>query len=142
MVHKSFSVAEARRRIDKTFRAIADECEDEVLDTIFTQAALLAASQRRVVPVEEGDLRQSIRVEKGRRKFQVLVKAGGPLTTKPVRNSEKGNSPTYDYALAQEFGTEKMPKNPFFYPVYRARRKDIKAAVRKAVKKAVVKAVR
>ena len=45
-----------------------------------------------------------------------VVRAGGETTTRPVK---EGQSETYDYALAQEFGTQKMFANPFFWPAYR-----------------------
>ncbi len=60
----------------------------------------------------------------------VVVRAGGPETTIPVRNAEKGNAPNYDYAFAQEFGTSKMQPNAFFYPGYHARKKLVQRQVR------------
>lgn len=44
------------------------------------------------------------------------------------------------YARFQEFGTRKMPANPFFYPVWRARRKTVKARVGRAIRAAIKKA--
>jgi len=61
----------------------------------------------------------------------VVLLAGGPATTKPVRdNKSGGGSPEYDYALAQEFGTSKMEPNAFFYPGYNARKKLVQRQVR------------
>jgi HK97 gp10 family phage protein len=41
------------------------------------------------------------------------------------------------YARFQEFGTVKMPANPFFFPVWRARRKRIKSRISRAISKGI-----
>ena len=41
------------------------------------------------------------------------------------------------YARFQEFGTVKMAANPFFYPVWRANKRRIKARLSRAVRKAI-----
>jgi len=41
-----------------------------------------------------------------------------------------------------EFGTEKMPARPFFFPVWRARRKKIRARIAAAMRKAIRDAIR
>lgn len=67
------------------------------------------------------------------------IEAGGPTTTKPVR---EGQSATYDYALAQEFGTAKMTANPFFWPAWRLKRRRFKSRMTRAAKKAIAEAIR
>lgn len=41
------------------------------------------------------------------------------------------------YARFQEFGTSKMTANPFFYPVWRTRRRGAKSRVTRAINKAI-----
>ncbi len=41
------------------------------------------------------------------------------------------------YGRFQEFGTKKMPANPFFFPSYRAKRRGVQQSLARAVKKAV-----
>jgi HK97 gp10 family phage protein len=77
------------------------------------------------------DLRESIRVEKAKRPTRFLVRAGGPKTT-------RGG---YDYALANEFGTQKMPAQPFFWPTYRAEKKRIRRDIMRGIKAALGKQV-
>lgn len=97
--------------------------------------------QRSLAPEEDGVLRGTIRTEPlTDGTVGVEIRAGGPATTKPVRNSGKGNAPQYDYALAQEFGTEKMSPNPFFYPGYKARRRKAMSQVRRGVRRALKEA--
>jgi len=109
------------------------------LQASMTQSANeLADLQRSRAPEKDGTLKASIRVEpftKGG--IGALVKAGGPTTTKPVR---KGQSATYDYAMAQELGTQDMLANPFFFPSYRQSKTKIKRRASKAVRLAVEEA--
>ncbi len=94
--------------------------------------------QRSLAPQDDGVLRGSIRTEPlpdGEVGVQIL--AGGEATTVTVRKSRKGNAPKYDYALGQEYGTEKMQANPFFWPGYRARKKRAMRRVRAGVKRSL-----
>ncbi len=112
----------------------------EVRAAAATEALLasLALSEaiRQRAPADEGALRASVRVERGRRGDRFLVKAGGPKTTRPVR---KGQSATYDYANAVEFGTKKKSAQPFFYPTWRAAKKQIRAGLNHEIRKAAAK---
>lgn len=98
--------------------------------------------QRSLAPEEDGTLRASIRTEPlDDGTVGVVVKAGGPTTTKPVRNSEKGNAPQYDYALAQEFGTADLKHpNPFFWPGWKARKRRALSRVRQGWKRSLKEA--
>jgi len=94
--------------------------------------------QRSLVPKDDLTLASTIRSEPlPDPQIGVVILAGGEATTKPVRETEKGNSPEYDYALAQEFGTEDMPANPFFRPAIRVKKKQVRNRVRAAARKAL-----
>ncbi len=140
---KNLSIAAQVRRINQQLLTVADKAAAPVKDTLFTQAALLASEIRSLAPVDTaaehpGALRASVRVEEGaptaRKAFVVRVKAGGEKT---AGADGKGSAKPYDYARANEFGTQKMAAQPFFFPVYRARKKEIRGATRKAIKDAV-----
>ena len=133
------------RRISKQLNAVADLCAEPVESTLFTQAALVASEIRSVAPVDPesenpGSLRNSVRVEmgqpKGKKAYTVRILAGDAAT---VTDSAAG---PYNRARAVEFGTVHMPAYPFFFAVWRARRKGVRATVRKAVKEAVRKVFR
>lgn len=96
----------------------------------------LSEAMKQVVPVDEGDVKSSIRVERGRRGDRFYVKAGGPTTTKPVR---EGASAQYDYANASEFGRQGQPAKPWFYPTWRRNKKQVRAGIEHEIKKAVRK---
>ena len=135
IISKNISVMQQVRRINRELLTVASKCEGPIGDTLFTQAALVAAEQRSLAPVGDdensGALRASIRVEKGtptpKKAIVVKIMAGGPTTRKA----------NYDYARAVEFGTQEVKAQPFFYPIWRARRKEVRAAVKKAIKSAV-----
>ncbi|MBD0416507.1 hypothetical protein [Oryzicola mucosus] len=82
--------------------------------------------QRALAPQDDGVLRGTIRTEPINDAIgpAVAIRAGGPETTKPVRDSEKGTSPEIDYAVEQEYGNEHMKANAYFWPGYRARKKQ------------------
>ena len=135
---KEIDIAVQVRRIKRNLESVIDKCTGPIEQTLITQASLVAAEQRSVAPVGEGAdeknpgaLRDSIRVERGsptaKKAIVIKIKAGGEST----------HNDGYDYARAQEFGTQEMPANPFFFPIWRARRKDVRAAVNKAIKNAV-----
>lgn len=98
------------------------------------QAQALGQAIQRAAPIDEGALKESVRVESGRHGDRFYVKAGGQKTTRRVR---KGQSATYDYANAVEFGTKKKPPRPFFYPTYRASKASIKSGMTATIRKAV-----
>lgn len=92
---------------------------------------------KRVAPVDEGDLVQSIHWQKRATNvgFGVTIRAGGALTFRPVR--EGRTAPMYDYALAVELGTGDTPAQPFFYPVWRANRRYFMARITATWRKAI-----
>lgn len=145
-ISQNISVAVQVAKIKRNLQRVAKAVEKPVADTLFTQAALIATEMRSFAPVDPdsetpGALKDSVRVEEGRptdKKFVVVrIKAGGKKTTR-----EGANGKPYDYARAVEFGTQEHPAQPFFFPVYRARRKEARAAVKRAITKAVKEAAK
>jgi len=141
-------------RLQAILALLPAELKAPILAQTIRQAELLRGSMIIKVPIggpddkHRGRLRDSIRVEKGRGEMRVLVRAGGPTTTigggasgggvvARVRRAVFGGG-SYDYALAQEFGTQKMHAHPFFWSSYRARKDDIRRAL-KATAKAEIK---
>lgn len=109
-------------KLQARFAKIPKAMRTEVRVAIDKSADELVAMQQRLVPVEHGDLRDSIRKEDGRHDLSVEVKAG---------------SRNIFYAKMVEFGTVKMQARPFFFPSYRALRARIRSRISRAVNKAV-----
>lgn len=120
-----------RRRLQR----IPARVRAEVVAVMQDAAEEVAGIMRKVGPNDRTfALERSIRVEPYASAMKVRILAGGRLTTKSVR---KGASATYDYALAQEFGTQEMAANPFFYPTWRLRRRSVRTKINRAIRKAV-----
>lgn len=77
---------------------------------------------------DTGKLAESVRVEDGRHELELVIAAGGELTTKEIRG---GSGVPYDYALAIEFGTTKMEPNPFFFSTWRVMEDDVRGELEK-----------
>lgn len=105
----------------------------EVRAAAAAQAAIeannLVIAMKGSAPKDDGTLADSVRMEVGRNGDRFFVKAGGPKTTKPVRD---GASATYDYIFASEYGTAHQPARPWFFPTYRARRRKIRRNIEQA----------
>lgn len=125
-------IARALRRITPSVKAAIAPAVDKGATEIVVKARLAAAESK-----DSGALQSTIRTEPGPTDLAVTVKAGGPETTKPVRNSEKGNAPEFDYALGVEYGTEDTNAQPFFWPSVRALSKRVRRRIDRAASKAV-----
>ena len=135
---KILNLERLRRRLERIPDAIRKRAKADLMQG----GREINMLQRSLAPKDDGVLVSTIRTEQmPDPEIGVVIRAGGPATTKPVRNSEKGNAPEYDYALGQEFGTENMDANPFFYPALNVKIKQVKRNVRRGVKRALKQAV-
>lgn len=122
------SVERFRRLTEDLKREVHDGAVKELND----QATQLAALIEAVAPKHEGVLAHTVRVIPGKKDTQVRIVAGGKETIRPTISSKP-----YDYARADEFGTQKMPAQPFFFPTYRLRKKKIISAMKRRITKAI-----
>lgn len=118
------------KRLQVFFAQLPKAMQADLVNATSDEASRLARTMTFNAPRgATQDLRESIRVERGRRPSRFLVRAGGPKTTKAG----------YDYALANEFGTEKMPAQAFFWPTYRQERAGIRRRLNKSIRDALAK---
>lgn len=114
------------------FKALTEELRQEVRDAaiaeLHLQATELANLIASVAPVHQGVLKTTVNVIPGNKPTIVRVVAGGQKTVRPSISSKP-----YDYARADEFGTQNMPPKPFFFPTYRLRKKKIIAAMKRRI---------
>lgn len=128
------SRADFRRRLRKAVPSVERHLKAANEKTADDMTGMM----RRLVEVEKGTLRASIRTEPGQRNpTAVIIRAGGPTTTKPVR---EGADASYDYALAMEWGNSRQPAEPFFYVSVRAGKRGHKNRVNKAFRTALKEA--
>lgn len=136
---------DGKRRLSKKLSAIPKEVRRALRAQNGANAEELVQTMKGFSPDgETGALASSVKTKdvSNSRQIAERVSAGGQPTTKAIRDSEKGTSPDYDYALAQEFGTEKAPAHPFFWPAWRLKRRKFKTRMSRAAKKAVQEAVK
>lgn len=105
-------------------------------DALALGAAELVDEMRRLVPVDKGDLRDSIGWTFGDAPAGALVldTMGGGDTLKVTVYA--GGRDAF-YAWFQEFGTKNMAPNPFFFPSYRKMKRRIKSRITRSINKAI-----
>lgn len=104
---------------NRRMAAIPNAVRDAVQPALDTSADELAARMKSLAPVDEGDLKDSIRKEQGTHELS-------------------RNVLTDDYkARWVEFGTVNQPAQPFFWPAYRLLKKRLTNRIKRSVSKAV-----
>lgn len=124
--------------LDDYLQSLPDHVATEIDSAIKAQADRLSDAQKQALrsleeaPADSGDLEVSCRVEKGENPLEYVVKAGGELTTKEVR---EGSGVGFDYALGFEYGTSRQHAKPFFWPTYNVMRDDMQDKINEAIGK-------
>lgn len=111
-------------RLKAKIAALPTVSKIEMMASLNQSADELAAMQKRLVAVDEGDTRESIEKIEGKHELQIIVQAGGKKAP---------------HARWLEFGTVKAAARPFFWPSYRSLRKRIKSRASRASGKAAKK---
>lgn len=124
---------QGRQRLERKIAALAPATRKEITAQLPVFARELITDQQMLVPVDEGDLAQSIRMEPGRTLLSVKVVAGGTERTR--KEIRKGSGVYTDTALAMEFGNSRVSAQPFFFPPWRAHRKRIRRKIANSVRK-------
>jgi HK97 gp10 family phage protein len=143
---------QGRESLIKKLHALPYSVQAAMRTAVPVAADDLAAMQQRLVAVNKGALRQSIRTEKAD-DLRTLVIAGGTAATR--REIRKGSGVFTDEAILVEFGVKPhrlggkfkgamhkgTPARPFFFPAYRAMKKRIKSKISRDVNKAIKQVV-
>jgi len=115
----------------------------EVRKALDAGAAEIVAMQRTLVPVDSGDLRDSIGYTFGKYTAENANVRG--VTAGPDSGENElsvtihaGNAKAF-YAMFQEFGVVGKAAQPFFYPAWRAGIKKVKRQIASAFRKATKK---
>lgn len=103
----------------KKLNDLPDKLEKKVIRAAVRQGAnIIKDKAKRYVPVDKGDLRDSIKVSGARAQKGVIA-----FRIRPTKNKQKGKSVFYGYF--QEFGTSKMAAHPFMRPAYDEAGEDV-----------------
>lgn len=109
------------------------EIRDAAVTELSAIADTMVSEMQAKVPVESGNLRQSIRQHPSRDGQGVVIIAGGT----PATLKGSGDGFTFDEALGIEFGTTKMPAQSFFFPVVNAHHDELEGRVKAATDDAI-----
>lgn len=113
-------------RFRKLTEQLKKQVSEDAIKELDSQVDSLVNLMESVAPSDKGVLRHTIKKVPGKSKTQVRIVAGGRETVRPSVSSKP-----YDYARADEFGTQTMAARPFFFPTYRMRKKKIIAAMKR-----------
>lgn len=113
-----------RDRLRRRLKAIPVEVRKAARAQLKANAEQLVETQKRLAPVDTGELKDSIRQQDTSTSTRISrrVSAG------------RGGVP---YAAWAEFGTTKNSARPFFWPAYRMLRRRFRARMTRATKKAI-----
>lgn len=106
----------------------AAEAQTAATGALEEAATQMVSEMQARVPVDLGHLRGSIRRHAARDGQGIVIIAGG--TSETLKPSAGGF--TFDEALGVEYGTTKMPAQPFFFPVVEAHRSELEGRIRAA----------
>lgn len=133
----------------KLTRSIPEKAYSAVRAALEQSANDIVSEMKRFAPVDTGDLQMSIswcwgNAPKGTMTLGTVGRGKGGRTqrkqgvdTTGLRISiYAGGGDTY-YAWFVEFSTQHMEAQPFFFPIYRAKKKSAKARITRAITKAV-----
>lgn len=123
-----------RDKAKALFRALPRSVRKTTAVALDKSAAELTEIIKRAVPVDDGDLRDSVKWRRGAPAKRGVIRDRDLSVT-----VSEGDRKAF-YAPFVEFGTKDQPGQPHFFPSYRANRKRlarrIKAAQRRAIKEA------
>lgn len=108
-------------------RAVMEDQANKIVDEMYTLA-----------PQDTGDLAGSISWTWGEApKGTLVIGTVGGQDYGALRITIYAGGDDAFYARFQEFGTRKMPANPFFFPVWRVRKRRVKSAITREINKAI-----
>lgn len=125
-----------RLRLQRKLQALPNAVKAPIRAAMVASANEIVAMAKSLVPVDKGTLRNSIgwtwgRPPSGSVSLGVAQALGGELSLTVFA----GNDKAY-YARWVEFGTTQNVAQPYFFPSYRARKKNMKARINKAMRDA------
>ncbi|WP_392338858.1 HK97-gp10 family putative phage morphogenesis protein [Loktanella salsilacus] len=122
----------------RRWRAIPAKVQAEVKKTMEDIAEEIVAQMYSVAPHQTGDLAGSIGWTWGDApKGSFTIGSVGQNEYATLRITIYAGDKDAFYARWQEFGTTKMPANPFFYPVWRVKRRSAQNRMTRAINKAI-----
>ncbi|MBN8998497.1 MAG: HK97 gp10 family phage protein [Rhizobiales bacterium] len=133
-------------RLERRLAAIPADVKAAALPAVKRQAEAMADTMRGLVPVDRGDLRDSITVTPAGQQTPAYSQPGGSMvvpenaTAVTVGNADVRYGHLVEYGHgASGFSSAAAPAKPFFWPSVRLHQAKAKRAIKSAIGKAVKK---
>ncbi|WP_343039066.1 HK97-gp10 family putative phage morphogenesis protein [Propylenella binzhouense] len=124
-------------RLEKRLAAIPEAAKEAVKPALIKSAEELADRMKRLAPVDEGDLRDSIAVTPPGGTTPPYSQPGGSRVAGELEALVTAGNSEVRYAHLVEYGTANAPAQAYFWPSYRLNKKRITGRIKRAVGKAV-----
>lgn len=123
--------------LEKRLLAIPREVLAELRPALVKGAEEVASNMRALVPVDEGDLRDSIAVTGPGETTPAYAAGGGSVTAAPNQALVTVGIPDVRTGHMQEFGTVHHEAQPFMRPGFRIAKARVMNRIARAVSKAI-----
>ncbi|WP_126974653.1 HK97-gp10 family putative phage morphogenesis protein [Frigidibacter oleivorans] len=124
-------------RFQRRMQAIPREVRAAVKPALVSAAEDVADVQRGLAPTDTGALRDSIAVTGPGQTTPAYSQPGGSRVVGENQAAVTVGSSEVRYAHLQEYGTDKMQAQPYFWPGFRLARKKASAKIKRAMSKAI-----
>jgi len=135
-------------RLKRRLAAIPVAVKEAAAQTTLKQANIMASTMQTLVPVDSGDLRDSIEVTGPNQSTPPFSQPGGSMVVPALSAAVTAGNEEVRYPHLVEFGHKAsgfnadgadVPAQPFFWPSVRLHRKKAQAAIKRGVATAVKK---
>lgn len=134
-------------RFQRRMRAVPEAARRAVVPALEKSADEIAAVMRATVPVDDGDLKESIKVTGPGLSTPPYSQPGGSMVVPELTaaitagNADVRYAHLVEYGHGNGFGGSTVPPHPFFWPSFRLTRKRALNRIKRAVGKAIREAI-
>lgn len=125
------------QKLSKALRRLPKQAEEAAKPALKKSGAELVSAMKRLAPVADGDLRDSITVTGPGQTTPPYSQPGGSRKADENQVLVTAGNSKVRYAHLQEFGTSKAAAQPFFWPAYRLLRKRLQNRISRSLAKAI-----
>ncbi|WP_127111720.1 HK97-gp10 family putative phage morphogenesis protein [Shimia sediminis] len=137
---KHKSLTQQSKELEKRLLAIPEVVRKGVQPALIKGAEETAAIARALVPVEEGDLKESITVTEPGHTTPAYAEGGGKRTASSNQALVTAGNENVRHGHLQEFGTVKQEAQPFMRPAARLVKPKAQRRISRAIGQAIKKA--
>lgn len=124
-------------RFRQRMQAIPKAAREAVVPALVKGADEIADTQRRLAPVDDGDLRDSIEVTRPGEGTPAYSQPGGARVAGELEAIVTAGNSHVRYAHLVEHGTTKATAQAFFWPGFRLERKRALTRIRRSITKSI-----